>query len=75
MSRPRSGSGRCRSGCSTGRNYLNEREQMVQATGMTRDEVLLLMLADADDWLKEHGPKQDNWVPPFTELETTGVKR
>jgi hypothetical protein len=59
----------------TGRNYLNEREQMVQATGMTRDEVLLLMLADADDWLKEHGPKQDNWVPPFTELETTGVKR
>lgn len=59
----------------TGRNFLNEREPLVQSTGMTRDEVLDLMLRDADDWLQEHGPAQEPWVPPFTELETTGAKR
>ncbi|MFN2465910.1 MAG: hypothetical protein ABR598_06550 [Candidatus Dormibacteria bacterium] len=59
----------------TGRNFLNERETQVQSTGMTRDEVLELMLRDADDWLHKHGPTQETWVPPFTELETTGAKR
>jgi len=59
----------------TGRNFLNEREVQVQSSGMTRDEILELMLRDADDWLQKHGPAQDQWVPPFTELETTGVKR
>lgn len=59
----------------TGRNFLNEREDQVNASGMTRDEILELMLRDADDWLEKHGPKQEKWVPPFTELETTGVKR
>jgi hypothetical protein len=59
----------------TGRNFLNEREPQVQATGMTRDEVLELMEHDADEWLQKHGPSQDKWVPPFKELETTGAKR
>lgn len=59
----------------TGRNFLNEREPQVQATGMSRDEVLDLLLKDADNWLQEYGPAQERWVPPFTELETTGVKR
>jgi hypothetical protein len=59
----------------TGRNFLNEREPLVQSTGMTRDEVLDVLLKDADDWLEKHGPAQERWVPPFTELETTGAKR
>ena len=59
----------------TGRNFLNEREPQVQATGMTRDEVLILIENDADDWLQKHGPQQEKWVPPFRELETTAVKR
>jgi len=59
----------------TGRNFLNEREPQVQATGMTRDEVLLLIEGDADDWLQKYGPEQEKWLPPFRELETTGVKR
>ncbi|GAC1328057.1 MAG: hypothetical protein NVSMB17_02980 [Candidatus Dormibacteria bacterium] len=59
----------------TGRNFLNEREDQVEATGMTRDEVLLLIEGDADDWLHQHGPEQDPWVAPFRELETVGVKR
>jgi hypothetical protein len=59
----------------TGRNFLNEREDQVQSSGMTRDEILEMMLADADEWLHKHGPAQEKWVPPFTELVTTGVKR
>ena len=59
----------------TGRNFLNEREPQVQATGMTRDEVLVLIEDDADDWLQKHGPQQDKWVAPFRELQTTGAKR
>ena len=59
----------------TGRNFLNEREAQVTSTGMSRDEVLLLLERDADEWLEKHGPTQDTWVPPFKELETTGAKR
>ena len=59
----------------TGRSFLNEREAIVAASGSTRDEILELMLRDADEWLEKHGPAQEKWVPPFTELETTGVKR
>jgi hypothetical protein len=59
----------------TGRNFLNEREALVQSTGMTRDEVLLIIENDADDWLQKHGPEQDKWLAPFRELETTSAKR
>lgn len=59
----------------TGRNFLNEREPVVQSTGMTRDEILDVLLADADEWLHKHGPAQENWVPPFTELATIVTKR
>jgi hypothetical protein len=59
----------------TGRNFLNERETIVMGSGMTRDQILELILRDADDWLEQHGPAQEKWVPPFTELETTGARR
>jgi hypothetical protein len=59
----------------TGRNFLNERVPQVTATGMTRDEVLEVMLRDADEWLEKHGPEQPNWLAPFTELEKTPAKR
>ena len=59
----------------TGRNFLNEREDQVMSSGVTRDDILEMMLRDADDWLQKHGPAQEEWVPPFTELETTGAKR
>ncbi|MHB8508985.1 MAG: hypothetical protein ACYDGR_10120 [Candidatus Dormibacteria bacterium] len=59
----------------TGRSFLNERVARVEATGMTRDEILEEMLRDADSWLQTHGPAQDRWVAPFAELETTPAKR
>ena len=59
----------------TGRNYLNERPQLVTATGKTRDQVLELICKDADAWLKKHGPKQPVWQAPFAELETVSSKR
>ena len=59
----------------TGRNFLNERENIVQGTGSTRDEILAMIERDADEWLREHGPAQAKWVPPFKELESVGVKR
>jgi hypothetical protein len=59
----------------TGRNFLNERAPQVQSSGMTRDEILELMLRDADAWLEQHGPDQDKWIAPFAELEATPAKR
>ena len=59
----------------TGRNFLNEHEAQVIATGKTRDEILEVLLRDADDWLEKHGPAQKKWVAPFTELERTPAKR
>jgi len=58
-----------------GRNFLNEREDQVGATGMSRDEVLLLIEGDADAWLEKHGPEQEPWLAPFRELETVGARR
>src|SRR3981081_235161 len=43
----------------TGRNFLNEREPIVSSSGMTRDEILEMMLRDADEWLQTHGPVHD----------------
>src|SRR5437660_4969334 len=59
----------------TGRNFLNEREPQVHGTGLTRDEILEMLLRDADAWLEQHGPDQDRWVAPFAELEATPAKR
>lgn len=59
----------------TGRNFLNERETQVAATGKSRDEILELLIKDADDWLEKHGPAQKKWVAPFTELARTPAKR
>jgi hypothetical protein len=59
----------------TGRNFLNERAAAVEASGVPRDEILDLMLADADEWLRLHGPAQDSWVAPFRELELSPARR
>jgi hypothetical protein len=59
----------------TARNFLNERPAQVHATGMERDEVLAVMLRDAEEWLEKHGPEQPRWVAPFDELEATPAKR
>jgi hypothetical protein len=59
----------------TGRNCLNEREARVETSGQTRDEILELIIGDANHWLEEHGPAQKKWVAPFTELERTPAKR
>src|ERR1700694_4378468 len=59
----------------TGRNFLNEREAQVAATGKSRDEILEVLLGDANDWLEKHGPVQKKWLAPFTELERTPAKR
>jgi hypothetical protein len=59
----------------TGRNFLNERAPAVEATGVPRDDILDLMLADADEWLREHGPVQDRWLAPFRELELSPARR
>ena len=64
-----------RMGRVTGRNFLNEREGQVAATGKTRDEILEVLLGDANDWLEKHGPAQKKWLPPYTELERTPAKR
>src|SRR6202165_4101264 len=53
----------------TGRNFLNEHEAQVIATGKTRDEILEVLLRDADDWLEKHGPAQEKGVAPLTALE------
>ena len=59
----------------TGRNFLNERESQVETSGKTRDEILEMIISDANDWLEKHGPAQKKWVAPFTELERTPAKR
>ena len=59
----------------TGRNFLNEHETLVIATGKTREQLLEILLRDADKWLEKHGPTQKKWVAPFTELERTVAKR
>ena len=59
----------------TGRNFLNEREAEVETTGKARDEILELIIGDANQWLEKHGPAQKKWVAPFTELERTPAKR
>ena len=59
----------------TGRNFLNERETQVASTGKTRDEILDMIIGDANQWLEKHGPVQKKWVAPFTELERTPAKR
>src|ERR1043166_3716408 len=46
----------------TGRNFLNEREPQVEATGLARDRILDMLLADAEAWIAEHAPRQKKWV-------------
>jgi hypothetical protein len=53
----------------TGRAFLNERQPQVDATGLSRDALLGLLLTDAEAWLKQHGPTQRRWMAPFKELE------
>jgi len=59
----------------TGRSFLDERSALVQATGSTRDEVLAVLMSDAEAWIREHGPAQKKWMAPFKELEITPAKR
>lgn len=59
----------------TGRNFLDERPALLQATGKSRDHILDLLLRDAEAWLKKHGPKQATWQAPFEELAATPAKR
>ena len=59
----------------TGRSFLNERVAQVEATGQTRDEVLAILLTDAEAWIREHGPAQKKWMDPFKELEASPAKR
>jgi len=59
----------------TGRNFLNERVALVEASGKTRDEVLDILIKDAEAWIQTHGPRQKKWMAPFKELETIGARR
>jgi hypothetical protein len=59
----------------TGRNFLNERAPLVEATGIDPEKILDMLTADADAWLKKHGPTQKKWVAPFAELAATPAKR
>lgn len=59
----------------TGRSFLDERAARVEATGHTRDEILAILLTDAEAWIREHGPAQKKWMAPFKELEMTPAKR
>ena len=59
----------------TGRNFLDERTTQVENTGMTRDQILKMMLTDAEDWIEKHGPAQKKWMAPFKELEGITARR
>jgi hypothetical protein len=59
----------------TGRNFLNERAPLVESSGQTRDQILEMLIKDAEAWIQTHGPRQKKWMAPFKELETIGARR